>query len=185
MTIKYFAYSFLVTSVLVLSLSANAYAGTIRIEGILEESDKISKTYDFPKHGIFEISNNNKVCPSNQCKLIPNTKVTSTPSGMFLASNGDSMMLTGFYRLQDDITNGHFTHKKQKLVEGIDFMFSCVFDDIQENLKNGTTKYLCSDKSTLFGGAARSFNNTNYPYTFSASFELPSRHFVLNAEERE
>jgi hypothetical protein len=170
--------------VLFLSFSANAYAGTIRIDGFLEVPDRISKTYDFPKGGLFELSNNNTVCPSNQCKLIPNTKVTSTPSGMYLASNENGMMLTGFYRLQDNITNAHFTHKKQKLVEGVDFMFSCVFDDIQENLKNGTTKYLCSDKSTLFGAATRSFNNTNYPYNFSASFELPSRHFVLNAEER-
>jgi len=129
------------------SLSANANAGTIRIEGTLEKPDKISKTYAFPTDGIFEISNNSKICPSNQCKLIPNAKVVSNPSGMFLAfsEEGNSMYLLGVYRLQDDITNGHFTPKKQKLVEDVDFHFQCFFDDIQENLKNGTTKYLCSD----------------------------------------
>jgi hypothetical protein len=185
MTMKYVAYSILIMPMLLLSLSANAYAGTIRIEGILEEPDKISGTYDFPKDGIFEISNNSKICPSNQCKLIPNSKVTSTPSGMFLAfsEEGNSMTLAGYYRLQDDITNGHFTPKKQKLVEGVDFFFICLFDDIQEN-KNGTTKYLCSDEYTT-NGATRTFNHTSYPYVYSASFELPSRHFVLNAEDVE
>jgi hypothetical protein len=27
------------------------------------------------------------------------------------------------------------------------------------------------------------FNDTTYPYTFTATFELPSRHLVLNATE--
>src|SRR5437867_2954184 len=115
MTIKYAVYTFLVIPTLLLSLSANAYAGTIRIEGILDEPDKISKTYDFPKDGVFEISNNSKICPSNQCKLIPNNRVTSSPSGMFLAfsEEGNAMTLGGYYRLQDDITNGHFTPKNK------------------------------------------------------------------------
>ena len=170
---------------LVLSLNVNAYAGTIRIEGILDEPDRITETYDFPEDGIFEISNDSKICPSNECKLIPNNKITSSPTGMFLAfsEEGNAMTLGGYYRLQDDITNNHFTPKKQKLVEDVNFLFLCTFDDIQENLENGTTKYLCSDEYAIFG-ANRSFNNTAYPYIFSASFELPSRHFVLNAEEQ-
>jgi hypothetical protein len=67
-------------------------------------------------------------------------------------------------------------------VEDVDLFFMCTFDDIQENLKNGTTKYPCSDQYAT--GVTRTFNHTAYPYIFSASFELPSRHFVLNAEEQ-
>lgn len=93
------------------------------------------------------------------------------------------MTLVGSYRLQDDISNGHFTPKKQELVENMDIMFVCSFNDIQEDLKNGITKYICSDKLAA-RGLTRVFNHTSYPYTFSASFELPSRHFVLNAEEQ-
>lgn len=50
------------------SLIVNAYAGTIRIEGTLLERAGV---YYFPEDGIFQISNNSKICPSNQCKLIP------------------------------------------------------------------------------------------------------------------
>ena len=185
MTVAFFAYWVSFVTILFLSLNVNANAGTIRIEGILDEPDRTSKTYGFPKDGVFEISNNSKICPSNQCELIPNTRVvTSTPTGMFLAfsEDGNAMTLAGYYRLQDDITNGHFTPKKQKLVEDVSFLFLCTFDDIQEDLENGTTKYLCSDQHAIFG-ATRTFNHTTYPYTFSASFELPSRHYVLNAEE--
>lgn len=167
-------------TMLFFSLSANAYAGTITIDGILEEP--IANNYGIPKD-LFKISNNSKICPSNQCKIIPPPGPALHPSGMFLGLNeeGNLMLLMGFFRLQDDITNGHFTPKKQKLVEDVSLSFMCTFDDIQENVKNGTTKYLCSHGSTY--GITRDFNNTDYPYTFSASFELPSRHFVLNATE--
>jgi hypothetical protein len=57
MTIKYFVYSIPVITMLFLSLDVNAYAGTIRIEGTIEKPDKISGSYDFPKDGIFGISN--------------------------------------------------------------------------------------------------------------------------------
>jgi hypothetical protein len=99
---------------LFLSLSVNAYAGTIRIEGILDEP--LADNYGIPKE-LFEISNNSKICPSNQCKLIPPPGPSLHPSGMFLGLNeeGNIMMLIGFFRLQDDITNGHFTPKKAKI----------------------------------------------------------------------
>jgi len=188
MTIKYVAYVILFMSVLLLSLSANANAGTIRIEGIMEKSGIPSISgYDFPKDGIVEISNNSKdskICPSNECKLI----LSPIPGSLHLSfhENEDGMLLSGQkHRLQDDITNGHFTPKKQKLVENMNFWFQCAdFSDIQENWKNGTTKYIC-DESKAFGGLVRTFNQTTYPYLFTFSFELPSQHFVLNGEERE
>jgi len=171
--------------------SNNTYAGipnntkTLRIEATMEEDKRLSgEFYNFPKDGIFEI-NNSKTCPSNQCKFI--LEMESDPIRLLFTDK--YMMLSGDYRLQDNITNGHFTPKKQKLVEEMGFHSQCYFDDIQENLKNGTTKYICSGKHDEFAGTAmgahafRHFNDTWYPYTFSASFELPSRHFVFNAKE--
>jgi hypothetical protein len=162
-------------------------AGTLRIEGIMVESFLIPGFYYFPKDVIFEINNSKTICPSNQCKFIDDME----RDRIHLLFTEDYMLLSGNYRLQDNITNGHFTPKKQKLVENMGFHSLCYFDDIQEDLKNGTTKYICSGKYDEFKGTAmgahavRNFNKAWYPYTFSASFELPSRHFVLNATEIE
>jgi hypothetical protein len=93
------------------------------------------------------------------------------------------------YIVQDDITNGHLTPKQKKLVEDyVYFSFFCSFTDInqiQEDVKNGTTTYLCASDNPLFGGASRTFNQTDYPYTFNMRLELPSGHFVLNAQEQD
>jgi signal peptidase I len=177
------------------SLSTNANAGTIRIEGTMSEPDADyalqfpgDNRYYFPKDGIFEI-NKGKICPSGQCKVIPENE--SSMNQLELRLSEKYMAFSGNYRLQDDITNGHFTPKKQKLVEEMGITFQCNFDDIQEDLKNNITKYICTGKNDIFAGgllggnAIRNFNSTFYPFTSSASFELPSRHFVLNAEDVE
>ena len=41
------------------------------------------------------------------------------------------------FRLQDNKTNGHFTPKKQALVEQMSLSLSCDVQDIQEDMKNG------------------------------------------------
>jgi len=61
------------------------------------------------------------------------------------------------------------------------FDFTCSYQDIQEDLAKKTTKYICSEPQD--GSIRRNFNDTTYPYTFTATFELPSRHLVLNATE--
>ena len=54
----------------------------------------------------------------------------------------------------------------------------CKIGDIQENLKNGTTKYLCNNDSwnAYFH---RVFNDTSYNYRTNMTFELPSRHLMV------
>jgi hypothetical protein len=52
---------------------------------------------------------------------------------------------------------------------------------LEEDSAKKTTKYICSDPQD--GSIRRTFNDTTYPYTFTATFELPSRHLVLNATE--
>jgi hypothetical protein len=162
-----------------LILMQYAHAGTIRIEGIMDESK--DGYFLFPKNGIFEI-NNSKICPSNHCELIRDGGILNEPFYISFNEQTNFLSLAGRYRLQDDITNGHFTPKKQKLVEDVLFYFFCSFDDIQEN-KNGTTKYICTDN---FGGSGlRMFNQTYYDYKVNMTFELPSRHFIFNGEDRE
>jgi hypothetical protein len=77
--------------------------------------------------------------------------------------------------------NGQYTPKKKDLIEQMNFDFTCNYQDIQENLLKKTTKYICSEPQE--GSITRLFNGTTYPYTFTATFELPLRHLVINATE--
>jgi hypothetical protein len=63
----------------------------------------------------------------------------------------------------------------------MDFDFTCKYQDIQEDVAKKTTKYVCSEPQD--GSIRRMFNDTTYLYTFTATFELPSRHLILNATE--
>jgi hypothetical protein len=45
----------------------NDTKGTIKVEGTAKKDNN----EDYRVYGTFEMSDNNKVCPSNQCKLIP------------------------------------------------------------------------------------------------------------------
>jgi len=93
------------------------------------------------------------------------------------------MTAVGDFALVDDNSNGHFSPKKQNLVEQMSIDFGCSFSDIQEDTKNKITKYICSPSDRDNLDITRNFNSTHYPYRITASFELPSRHLVLNATE--
>jgi hypothetical protein len=131
--------------------------------------------YDFPDNYQFDVSNSSIVCPSNQCRT------TDTSDTMLIISGDNYMALAGKFNLVDDKSNGHYTPKKQKLIEQMYFDFTCNYQDIQEDLAKKTTKYICSDPQD--GSIRRNFNDTTYPYKFTATFELPSRHLVINATE--
>jgi hypothetical protein len=158
----------------------SAFAGdTFNIDVNLSKSDSMFKSddddkwYQFPDDYQLDFSNSSLVCPSNQCK-------TTLDVHSFLV--GDSAMsMVANLQLVDDGTNGHLTPKKQKLIEKMQFSFSCKYQDIQEDLMKKTTKYICSepDDATI----SRNYNDTTYPYKFTATFELPSRHLVINANE--
>ena len=78
-------------------------------------------------------------------------------------------------RLQDNKTNGHLTPKKQELVEQMSLSVFCPIQDIEE--KGTTTKYICHDAtvSSFFN----KFNDTSYHYDANMTFELPSRHLIV------
>ncbi len=61
--------------------------------------------------------------------------------------------------------------------------FGCNYQDIQEDPVKKTTKYICPEPKNVYAYMKRYFNDTLYPYKFSATYELPSRRLVLNATE--
>ena len=142
-----------------------------------ENDSDDSVWYELPDKGNyhFDVSNSSIVCPSTQCKI------TSYADKMLFITDDTGMALAGGFNLVDYKSNGHLTPKKQKLIEQMNFDFICTYQDIQEDLAKKTTKYICSDPQD--GSIRRNFNDTTYPYTFTATFELPSRHLVLNATE--
>jgi len=142
---------------------------------IITSSEDHSVWYELVDNNQLDVSSSSIVCPSNECKM------TSYADRMIFISSDDYMALAGKFNLVDDNTNGQFNPKKQKLIEQMDFDFTCKYQDIQEDAAKKTTKYICSEPQD--GSIRRMFNDTTYPYTFTATFELPSRHLVLNATE--
>jgi len=160
----------------------NVFAGdSFHIDANLENNrhfPKGSNWYAIPLNNL-NLSNSSVVCPSNDCK-------TTVIDGLLtLDKNGSKMVVvSGDFRLVDNKTNGHFGPEKQNLIEKMDFSFVCGFSDIQEDTAKGTVKYICSPTSRHIGlDIVRSYNLTHYPYNFAATFELPSKHLVVNATE--
>jgi hypothetical protein len=142
---------------------------------IKTSSEDSSVWYELVDNNQLDISNSSIVCPSNQCKM------NAYADRMIFISSDDYMALAGGFNLVDDPSNGHLNPKKQKLIEQMDFNFNCRYQDIQEDSAKKTTKYICSEPDN--GSIRRNFNDTTYPYKFTATFELPSRHLVINATE--
>jgi hypothetical protein len=158
----------------------NVFAGdAFNIDANLSKTQSIFKTndtdmwYEFPDNYQFDLSNSTLVCPSNECKTILDVS-SILVSDMVMGIHGSLTLV-------DDKTNGHFDPKKQNLIESMGFSFSCKYQDIQEDPVKKTTKYICSELDN--GSITRTYNDTTYPYKFTATFELPSKHLVLNATE--
>jgi hypothetical protein len=118
--------------------------------------------FAFPENHPLDLSNSSIVCPSNQCKIISDE--------MVFVTGDDSMILKGDFNLVDEQSNGHFVPKKQKLVEKMYIEFGCDYQDIQEDLAKNITKYICSEPQNTYPHIGRSFNDTLYPYRFTATF---------------
>ena len=171
----------LVGLIVLLSLNQGSVFGLDTVNDTFNIDTILSKNpYAFTDNDPLDLSNSDIVCPSNNCKTIPEfagfAVLTIDEGASFMAMNG-------FFNLVDDMSNGKLGPKKQKLIEQMDFGFTCSFSDIREDPKNKTTKYICSRPDRDYFDIERKFNSTKYIYRFTASFELPSRHFVLNATE--
>lgn len=152
--------------------------GIFKMDKILKDS--VLHTYGLPEGFIsdFNFSNRSKICPSNHCKPF------NLPLGITFLNTDTTLNLGGQIRLQDNVSNGHFIPKKQALVENIGVSAWCQINDIKEDLKKGTSKYICNPNvGYLF--FSRSFNNSQYDYDLqNMTFELPSKHLIIEAQEK-
>jgi len=158
---------------------------TFKIDTILSKnpiSYADAGTYKFTKGSQLELSNSDIVCPSNNCKTtLKDEGFIQSPILSVSEESGRTLIAFGDFSLIDDKSNGQLSPKKQKLVQEMSINFGCTYNDIQEDTKNNTTKYICSKPDIL--DIVRKFNSTHYKYRYTATFELPSRHLVLNATE--
>lgn len=168
----------LIIVTIILPLTSNVSAQdsfTIDVKLLNHKSTHPDNWYEFPENYQLNVSNSTVVCPSNNCK--------TTLKGLTLTLDEENLFMDVFgdFKLIDDDSNGNLTPKKQNLIEQMSFHFPCHFSDIQETISSKTTKYICSDDDV--GNIDRNFNSTHYQYTFRSLFELPSRHYILNATE--
>jgi hypothetical protein len=133
--------------------------------------------YIIPENYELNMSGSTLVCPSNHCE----TEFKNL--GVIVDEEGNFMDLTGDFKLIDNKINGQLDPEAKNLTEQMSSQFPCQLYDIQKGTSNRTTKYICSDKAEDMGSIFRKYNSTQYRYTFTASFELPSKHYTLNATE--
>ena len=133
--------------------------------------------YIIPGNYNLNLSGSTLVCPSNDCET------EFKHLAFTLDEKGEFMDLIGDFKLIDNKSNGQLSPKEKNLVEQMSLQFPCQLSSIQKDAENGITKYICSDKVEDDGNIFRKYNSTQYRYKFTASFELPSRHYILNATE--
>ena len=154
------------TLVVLVTVSLNSVIASQRFDTFLIDTQLSVNNYSI------ELGNESRICPSNDCKIIVANwffdREGSLKSTHLLYINVD-------FRLHDNKTNGHLTPKKQELVEQMSLEVFCPIQDIEEN--GTTTKYICHDSSiaSFFNG----FNHTSYNYNANMTFELPSRHLIV------
>jgi hypothetical protein len=152
--------------------------GTLKIDTVLPSGETSEGFFSFGKQ-VGLTFNHSSICPSNHCIVELDRKAQQSMSLSGITSN--SMDILGTFRLIDNTSNGHFTPLKQKLVEEMSIFISCPVNDIQEDLKKQTTRYLCKTDS---GSVTRVFNGTTYDYTdISGIFDYPDARLILNATE--
>ena len=139
----------------------NVFAqGSLKMDLILEHD--FNNYYNFPQDTNLYFEGNNDICPINKCVM--------------MYDEGDFMAPT--FRVEDNnmTLNGAFRLEGSRDAGIMDFVFTCEPNEIQENPGIGTTKYTCNGGSGSFIPERKALCN----YDFSASFDLPSRHFVFN-----
>jgi len=139
---------------------------TLKIDSILTHD--FDTYYNFPKQTPLILSGNHEVCPGNDCKMIYDKSVDDYGfGGVVLNVEPNKMTMNGFFKL---------TGSGYKGIMGL--TFQCEPIDTKTT-DVGTTKYVCNGSN----GNITPVNEESccaYSYDFTASFELPSRHFIFN-----
>jgi len=140
---------------------------TLKIDTILKQG--VETYYVFPKQTPLTLTGEQEMCPSNNCKMIFDKSIEDFGSdgiSLSLVPENNTMNVFGYLKLKGGADKGV-----------LDIGFECDISNIEKNAKLGTTKYVCSDASGWF---IPEDIDKQYNYDYSASFELPSRHFILN-----
>jgi hypothetical protein len=164
--VKY--YYFIIAFVVALINVPNAFAeDTLKIDTILDHD--FDTYYNFPKQTPLILTGNHDMCPSNDCKMIYDKSVDDYGfGGVTLNVEPNKMTMNGFFKL---------TGSGYKGILGL--TFQCESIDTKTT-DVGTTKHVCNGSN----GDITPVNEESccaYYFDFTASFELPSRHFMLNA----
>ncbi len=163
-----YAYVFGIASLVFLINIPNVFAeDTFKIDSILTHD--FDTYYNFPKQTPLILSGNHEMCLSNDCKMIYDKPVDDYGFGG-VTSNVESnkMILNGFFKL---------TGSGYKGILGL--TFQCESIDTKTT-DVGTTKYVCNGSNGNITPVDEQ-NCCAYYYDFTALFELPLRHFMLNA----
>jgi len=162
--VKY--YYFIITFLIALINIPSAFGeDRLKIDTILTHD--FDTYYNFPKQTPLILTGNHDICPSNNCKMIFDKYVDAfIGTGVTLNVEPNKMTLNGYLKLKG---------AEDKGIMGL--LFKCEPIDIEKNAKLGTTEYVCPKGSGSFLPEDESLGA--YNYDFSASFELPSRHFIF------
>jgi len=139
---------------------------TLKIDTILKHD--FDTYYKFPKQTELILSGNHDMCPKNDCKMVFDKYVDAyIGTGVTLNALPNNMTMNGYLKLTGS--------GKDNSIMGL--TFKCEPINVEENAKLGTTKYICPKGS---GWIIPENKDVEYDYDYSASFELPSGHFILN-----
>jgi hypothetical protein len=110
------------------------FADTFLLDTILEKHPILDAKIDSQVD--FHFSNNSEICPSNQCKILFEKDRNDY---LFVdgIKEGVSIAVAADFRINDNITNGHFTPKKQELIERY-----TVYSVVRDNYKNHVLMYV-------------------------------------------
>jgi hypothetical protein len=161
-------YIFTITFLISISSISSVYADdTLKLDTTLEHD--FNNYYNFPKETELTLTGDHEMCPSNDCKMIFDRHVDAfIGTGITLNVENDQMTLNGYFKLTGS--------GEDKGIIGL--LFRCEQSEVRENAESGTTKYICPKGSGSFLPEDESLGA--YDYDYSASFELPSSHFIFN-----
>jgi hypothetical protein len=163
-----FYYVFIIAVVILLfNIHSILAYDTLKIDTILRHDS--NTVYNFPKQIPLILSGNHDMCPKKDCKLILDNYVhESTGDGVTLNAEPNNMTLNGYIKLTGSGND-----------KGIlDLLFTCNAINTEKNPKLGTTTYICHEGDGNFVPENEQLGV--FDYVFTASFELPSGHFVFN-----
>ena len=163
-----FYYVFVIVVLIFLINIPNALAeDTLKIDTILRHD--FNTFYNFPKQTPLILSGNHDMCPNDDCKMIfDKYSDESTGTGVTLTAEPNKMTLNGYLKLTGS--------GEDKWI--VELFFTCNPINIEKNPKLGTTKYICPEGDGNFVPENEQLGL--FDYYFTASFELPSRHFIFN-----